>query len=59
MELKLHEIPEMAMPNPVATFDTTMGSFKAEVFLDKMPITASRGTIAWVHCRRGAAALCP
>jgi cyclophilin family peptidyl-prolyl cis-trans isomerase len=41
MELKLHEIPEMAMPNPVATFDTSMGTFKAEILLDKMPITAS------------------
>lgn len=29
------------MTNPVATFDTTMGQFKAEVYLDKMPITAS------------------
>jgi peptidylprolyl isomerase len=28
------------MPNPTATFDTTLGSFKVEVFLDKMPITA-------------------
>jgi cyclophilin family peptidyl-prolyl cis-trans isomerase len=28
------------MPNPTATFDTTLGSFKAEIFLDKMPITA-------------------
>jgi cyclophilin family peptidyl-prolyl cis-trans isomerase len=29
------------MPNPIATFDTTMGAFKAEIFLDQMPITAS------------------
>ena len=28
------------MPNPVATFDTSMGTFKAELYLDKMPITA-------------------
>ncbi len=28
------------MTNPIAQFDTTMGSFKAELFLDKMPITA-------------------
>ena len=28
------------MPNPIATFDTTLGSFKAEIFLDKMPVTA-------------------
>lgn len=27
------------MANPIATFDTTMGSFKAEIFVDKMPIT--------------------
>eukprot|EP00747_Dinoflagellata_sp_TGD_P090134 gnl/TRDRNA2_/TRDRNA2_164586_c0_seq1.p1 gnl/TRDRNA2_/TRDRNA2_164586_c0~~gnl/TRDRNA2_/TRDRNA2_164586_c0_seq1.p1 ORF type:complete len:269 (+),score=52.97 gnl/TRDRNA2_/TRDRNA2_164586_c0_seq1:113-808(+) len=27
--------------NPVATFDTTMGTFKAEIFLDRVPITAS------------------
>jgi len=29
------------MPNPVATFNTTMGSFKAEIYLDKVPRTAS------------------
>jgi cyclophilin family peptidyl-prolyl cis-trans isomerase len=28
------------MANPVATFDTTLGAFKAEIFLDKMPVTA-------------------
>ena len=28
------------MGNPIATFDTTEGSFKAEIFLDKMPITS-------------------
>jgi cyclophilin family peptidyl-prolyl cis-trans isomerase len=28
------------MANPVATFDTSLGTFKAEIFLDKMPITA-------------------
>jgi cyclophilin family peptidyl-prolyl cis-trans isomerase len=27
--------------NPVATFETTEGTFKAEIFLDTMPITAS------------------
>lgn len=27
------------MANPIATFDTSMGSFKAEIFIDKMPIT--------------------
>merc|ERR1712028_294999 len=29
------------MANPVATFETSMGSFKAELFLDRVPITAS------------------
>jgi cyclophilin family peptidyl-prolyl cis-trans isomerase len=28
------------MPNPTATFDTSLGSFTAEIFLDQMPITA-------------------
>ena len=27
--------------NPIATFDTTEGSFKAELFMDSMPLTAS------------------
>jgi len=27
--------------NPVATFETTMGSFKAEILLEEMPITAT------------------
>merc|ERR1719221_2049773 len=29
------------MPNPIATFDTTEGQIKCEIFLDQMPITAS------------------
>jgi cyclophilin family peptidyl-prolyl cis-trans isomerase len=29
------------MPNPTATFETSLGNFKAEIFLDKMPITAT------------------
>ena len=29
------------MPNPIATFETTEGTIKCEIFLDKMPITAS------------------
>uniref|UniRef100_A0A7S1WQD9 Peptidyl-prolyl cis-trans isomerase n=1 Tax=Alexandrium catenella TaxID=2925 RepID=A0A7S1WQD9_ALECA len=29
------------MANPTATFDTTMGSIKAEIFLDRVPISAS------------------
>ena len=28
------------MANPTATFDTSMGTFKAEIFLEEMPITA-------------------
>ena len=28
------------MANPTATFDTSLGSFTAEIFLDQMPITA-------------------
>jgi cyclophilin family peptidyl-prolyl cis-trans isomerase len=28
------------MANPIATFETSMGSFKAEIFFDKMPLTA-------------------
>jgi len=28
------------MSNPTATFDTTMGAFTVELYLDKMPITA-------------------
>lgn len=27
------------MANPIATFETSMGTFKAEIFVDKMPIT--------------------
>ncbi len=29
------------MPNPTATLDTSLGKVKVEVFLDKMPITAT------------------
>ncbi len=28
------------MPNPVATFETSLGDFKVEVLADKMPVTA-------------------
>ena len=28
------------MANPIATFETSMGTIKAEIYLDKMPITA-------------------
>ncbi len=28
------------MPNPIAVFETTLGSFQAEIYLDKMPTTA-------------------
>lgn len=27
------------MANPIATFETSLGTFKAEIFVDKMPIT--------------------
>jgi len=30
-----------ASSNPIAVFDTSMGTFEAEIFMDKMPITAS------------------
>merc|ERR1719194_236798 len=30
-----------ALANPVAVFDTTMGTFKAELYLDRVPRTAS------------------
>merc|ERR1719262_455713 len=29
------------MPNPIATLNTTMGEIKVELFLDRVPITAS------------------
>jgi len=29
------------MPNPIAVCETTVGTFRAEIFLDKMPISAS------------------
>jgi hypothetical protein len=29
------------MPNPVATFKTSVGQFTAEIYLDRVPITAS------------------
>jgi cyclophilin family peptidyl-prolyl cis-trans isomerase len=28
------------MANPIAQFDTSLGTFKAEIYLDKMPVTA-------------------
>ena len=28
------------MGNPIAVFDTSLGTFKAEIFLDKMPVTS-------------------
>jgi len=28
------------MANPIATFETSLGTFKAELYLDKMPVTA-------------------
>jgi len=29
------------MPNPIATFETSMGTIKCEIYLEQMPITAS------------------
>ncbi len=29
------------MANPIATFETSLGSFTAEIYLDKMPVTAT------------------
>ncbi len=29
------------MANPTATFDTSLGQFKAEIYLDQMPVTAN------------------
>jgi cyclophilin family peptidyl-prolyl cis-trans isomerase len=29
------------MPNPIATFETSMGSFAAEIYLEEMPITGA------------------
>lgn len=29
------------MTNPIATFETSLGTFKAEIFVDQMPITAN------------------
>ena len=29
------------MTNPIATFETSLGSFKAEIYLEQMPITAT------------------
>jgi len=28
------------MSNPIATFETSMGTFKAEIYADKMPVTS-------------------
>jgi cyclophilin family peptidyl-prolyl cis-trans isomerase len=30
----------LAMANPTATFETSLGTFTAEIYLDKMPLTA-------------------
>ncbi|MGB1604683.1 MAG: peptidylprolyl isomerase [Promethearchaeia archaeon] len=29
------------MPNPIATFETSMGTMKASIYLDRVPRTAS------------------
>ena len=28
------------MPNPIATFETSLGTFKVEIYADKMPVTS-------------------
>ena len=28
------------MPNPIATFETSLGTFTAEIFADRLPLTA-------------------
>ena len=38
--LHLTHAQEDAMANPTATFETSMGSFSVELFVDKMPLTA-------------------
>jgi len=37
----LRSTPFSTMPNPVATFNTSEGTFQAEIFLEEMPVTAS------------------
>ena len=29
------------MPNPIATFDSSEGTFQAEIFIDLMPVTSA------------------
>ena len=39
---QFHAILAPSMPpNPIAVFETSKGTFKAELFLDKTPVTAS------------------
>eukprot|EP00959_Pyramimonas_sp_CCMP1952_P468837 9493891-Pyramimonas_sp.AAC.1 len=33
--------PKRSSGNPIATFETTMGNIEAEIYLDRVPITAS------------------
>ena len=35
------QLAAAASSNPIAVFDTSMGTFEAELFMDRMPITAS------------------
>mmetsp|Transcript_7944 Transcript_7944/g.36079 ORF Transcript_7944/g.36079 Transcript_7944/m.36079 type:complete len:236 (-) Transcript_7944:232-939(-) len=37
----IRALSAQASSNPIAVFDTSMGTFEAEIFMDKMPITAS------------------
>mmetsp|Transcript_7018 Transcript_7018/g.11309 ORF Transcript_7018/g.11309 Transcript_7018/m.11309 type:complete len:220 (-) Transcript_7018:45-704(-) len=41
MPVALRAFSAGAKPNPIAVCKTSMGTFKAEIYLDKMPITAS------------------
>ena len=38
--LDYHEHPESTLSNPIATFETSEGTFRAEILLAEMPITA-------------------
>ena len=33
--------PRRRRPNPTAVFETSLGTFRAEIFADRMPLTAS------------------
>lgn len=37
------------MPNPIAVFETTNGSFEAEIFCDTMPITGKKNVNYYIR----------